>query len=76
MNILQVYLILILVIFNLLNLFLIKFLSRKYYLYDEPNHRKQHTKPTSYLGGILFFLSNLDLYCREGNLFCQDLVYE
>lgn len=58
MNILQVYLLLILIIFNLFNLFLIKFLSRKYNLYDEPNHRKQHTKPIPYLGGILFFLSN------------------
>lgn len=58
MSILQFYLIFILIIFNLFNLFLIKFLSKKYYLYDEPNQRKLHTKPTSYLGGILFFLSN------------------
>ena len=58
MNILQVYLLLILIIFNLINLFLIKFISRKYNLYDEPNYRKQHTKPIPYIGGILFFLSN------------------
>ncbi len=58
MSILHFYLIFILIIFNLFNLFLIKFLSKKYNLYDEPNHRKLHTEPTSYLGGILFFLSN------------------
>ena len=58
MSILQFYLIIILIIFNLLNLVLIKVVSRKYYLYDEPSQRKLHTKPTSYLGGVLFFLSN------------------
>ena len=57
MTILHFYLILSLFFSNLFFLFVIKILSKKYNLYDLPNHRKLHTQPTSYLGGVLFFVS-------------------
>ena len=59
MDILHLYLVCILIFLNFLTLYLIKVLSKKFNLYDIPNYRKLHTKPTSYFGGILFFISNL-----------------
>ena len=55
---LNIYFYIILISLNLLILKLIIFLSKNYQLYDLPNNRKLHTKPTSYLGGFLFFVSN------------------
>ncbi len=58
MQSLNIFFYTILIILNLLTLQLINFFSKKYSFYDLPNDRKLHLKPTSYLGGTLFFLSN------------------
>lgn len=55
---LNIFFYIILISLNLLILKLIIFLSKNYQLYDLPNSRKLHTKPISYLGGFLFFISN------------------
>lgn len=60
-----------LIICNLLVLRLIIFLSKTYQLYDLPNNRKLHTKPISYLGGFLFFLSNFTYI-----LYYKSLIFE
>ena len=59
METLNIFFYITLIILNFLLIKLITFLSKNYQLYDFPNSRKLHTKPISYLGGFLFFLSNL-----------------
>ena len=60
-----------LIVLNLLVLKLIIFLSKTYQLYDLPNDRKLHTQPVSYLGGLLFFLSNFTYI-----LYYKTLIFE
>lgn len=71
MEILNIYFYATLVLINLITLKLISFLSKKYNFYDLPNERKLHSQPTSYFGGILFFLSNF-FYI----LYFKTLVFE
>ena len=47
-----------LILVNILILLFIPKLSKKFNFYDFPNERKLHFNPTSYLGGIFFFISN------------------
>tara|TARA_B110000003_G_scaffold263101_1_gene286408 strand:- start:2514 stop:3512 length:999 start_codon:yes stop_codon:yes gene_type:complete len=58
MSILHFNFYLVLIFSNLFFLYLIKKISYQYSLYDFPNDRKLHQKPTCYLGGALFFFSN------------------
>ena len=57
---------------NFLILFIIPKLSKSFNLYDLPSDRKLHYKPTSYLGGLFFFISHFFYLCFFQNYFFEN----
>ena len=51
----------VLLLFNLIFIIFLKKISNIFNLYDYPNFRKKHENPTALLGGVLLFLSILNL---------------